>query len=403
MCHITHVRTDISLFPEEELRNSSPKRRPRLGRYERIKRDLEQCVSDVRKRFVTIDDAALSGNFNFVDLFCGAGGLTLGFQQAGYNPLASVEINPVASDTHRNNFPDCHHFCGDISEFDPRSWLQGETTIHLVVGGPPCQGFSVAGKRNPDDPRNRLFYEFVRIVRQLRPWYVVMENVPGILTMKGGAVKEAIFEAFAEAGYPEMSVAVLEAADYGVAQIRPRAIFVANRLGLDNPYPVAQFTPDRYRPIESAIMDLPAYEAIPSINHEWTRHSTAYMERLAQVPPGGSLYATYADAFKRQYPGLPSMTIKENHGGTHIHPHLNRVISAREMARLQSFPDSFLFSGPMKKAMWQIGNAVPPKLGESIGRALRFPLEARLSGSTSDWEGHRRDYGAHEPENLLEL
>jgi DNA (cytosine-5)-methyltransferase 1 len=94
------------------------------------------------------------------------------------------------------------------------------------------------------------------------------------------------------------------------------------------------------------------------------------MERLAQVPPGGSLYTKYVDAFKRQYPGKPSMTVKENHGGTHIHPCLNRVISAREMARLQTFPDSFIFEGSMKKAMWQIGNAVPPRLAECIGYGL---------------------------------
>lgn len=228
----------------------------------------------------------------------------------------------------------------------------------------------------------------------MRPWYVVMENVPGILTMKGGAVKEAIIEAFEEIGYPNMSVSVLESADYGVPQIRPRAIFVANRFGLSNPYPKPQLTPDQYRPIESAISDLPAYTAIPEINHEWTRHSKQYMERISKVPPGGSLYSTFFDAFKRQYPGLPSMTVKENHGGTHIHPHLNRVISAREMARLQTFPDDFIFEGPMKKAMWQIGNAVPPRLAEVVGLAL-IPsldqiLENALGGAPAQMAVERR-------------
>ena len=168
---------------------------------------------------------------------------------------------------------------------------------------------------------------------------------------------------------------------YGVPQIRPRAIFIGNRLGLPNPYPQPQLTPSEYRPIESAISDLPAYTPLPEINHEWTRHSEAFMERIAKVPPGGSLYETFYDAFKRQYPGLPSMTVKENHGGTHIHPSLNRVISAREMARLQSFPDSFLFEGSMKKAMWQIGNAVPPRLAECIGLALLPTLNAVTCGS----------------------
>ena len=213
-----------------------------------------------------------------------------------------------------------------------------------------------------------------------------MENVPGILTMQKGAVKDAIREAFAEAGYPHASVAILEAATYGVPQLRPRAIFMANRFGLPNPYPKPQLTSAEYKPIESAISDLPAWQPVPEINHEWTRHSAAYMERIAQVPPGGSLYPTFLDAFKRQYPGLPSMTIKENHGGTHIHPHLNRVISAREMARLQTFPDTFIFEGPMKKAMWQIGNAVPPRLAECIGHALIPSLNdiARCEGRLNE-------------------
>jgi len=197
-----------------------------------------------------------------------------------------------------------------------------------------------------------------------------MENVPGILTMKDGKIKQAIFEQFESIGYSNISVVILESAAYGVPQIRPRAIFIANRLELQNPYPKPQLQPEQYQPIELAICDLPEYTPIPEINHEWTRHSPEYMQRIEQVPPGGSLYETYLDAFKRQYPGKPSMTIKENHGGTHIHPYLNRVISAREMARLQSFPDSFIFEGTMKKAMWQIGNAVPPRLAECIGYGL---------------------------------
>ena len=208
-----------------------------------------------------------------------------------------------------------------------------------------------------------------------------MENVPGILTIKNGAVKKAICDAFAAIGYPHISIAILESADYGVPQIRPRAIFIANRFEKSNPYPKVQLAMENYKPIESAIFDLPAYTPIPEINHQWTRHSQEYMERLAKVPPGGSLYETYVDAFKRQYPGKPSMTIKENHGGTHIHPYLNRVISAREMARLQTFPDTFIFAGSMKKAMWQIGNAVPPRLAECIGYALIPDLNAIASST----------------------
>ena len=364
----------LPLFPNDnEDESTKRQKKPKLGRYERIQRELATIKRDPYQVLANIDVLPKPvQTYNFIDLFCGAGGITQGLLQAGFKPTASAEISPIASETHKKNFPDCHHFCGDIYEFNVQKWLSqiDSPPTHLVVGGPPCQGFSVAGKRDPNDPRNHLFKEFIRIVSEVRPWYVVMENVPGILTMKQGKIKQAIFEAFAAIGYGNISVAILESAAYGVPQIRPRAIFIANRFGMQNPYPNPQLSPEQYKPIESAISDLPAYEPIPSINHEWTRHSPAYMERIEKVPPGGSLYKTYIDAFKRQYPGKPSMTIKENHGGTHIHPHLNRVISAREMARLQTFPDSFIFEGTMKKAMWQIGNAVPPRLAECIGYAL---------------------------------
>ncbi|MEC4886455.1 MAG: DNA cytosine methyltransferase [Scytonema sp. PMC 1070.18] len=346
-------------------------KKAKLGRYERIQRDLETEI-DPYKIFVQIDSPVTCNyEYTFIDLFCGAGGITQGFVEGGFTPVASVEINPIASATYRKNFPQCHHVCGDIKDFYPLQMLEKTgTEIHLVVGGPPCQGFSVAGKRDPNDPRNYLFQEFIRVVSEVRPWYVVMENVPGILTIKQGEVRRAICEAFNSIGYPHVSVAILESAAYGVPQIRPRAFFIANRFEMLNPYPIPQLTVNEYISIESAISDLPPWTPIPEINHEWTKHSSEYTKRIAKVPPGGSLYETYIDAFKRQYPGKPSMTIKENHGGTHIHPFLDRVISAREMARLQTFPDSFIFDGTMKKAMWQIGNAVPPRLARSIAYAI---------------------------------
>jgi len=374
----------LSLFPLDQQPSDKKQKKAKLGRYERIQRELSTVKRDPHQVFVEVDvPSQTSLTYNFIDLFSGAGGITQGLVQAGFNPVASVEISPIASATHKRNFPNCHHFCRDIRGFNSQEWL-GQIDaphIHLIVGGPPCQGFSVAGKRDPNDQRNQLFKEFIRIVSNVRPWYVVMENVPGIITMKKGKVKQAIFEEFESIGYSNVSVAILESAAYGVPQIRPRAIFIANRLGMKNPYPKPQLLAEQYKPIESAIDDLPAYTRIPEINHEWTRHSSEYMERIAKVPPGGSLYKTYADAFKRQYSGKPSMTIKENHGGTHIHPYLNRVISAREMARLQTFPDSFIFEGTMKKAMWQIGNAVPPRLAECVGYALIPYLEAITLGA----------------------
>ena len=228
----------LSLFSNEsELIPAKKQKKAKLGRYERIQRELESNDCDPYKIFIDIESQSLpKSDYTFVDIFCGAGGMTQGLLQAGFRPVASVEINPIASATHTKNFPDCHHLCDDIKNLNPHKLLAeiGSPQVHVVVGGPPCQGFSVAGKRDPNDPRNRLFREFVRVVSEIRPWYVVMENVPGILTIQKGAVKQAICEAFEEIGYPDMSVAVLESAAYGVPQIRPRAIFIANRFGMQN-------------------------------------------------------------------------------------------------------------------------------------------------------------------------
>ena len=350
-------------------------KKPKLGTYTALKQKLLD-QSDPNRIFVSINKPS-TFPFTFVDLFCGAGGLTKGFYDAKYSLISSVEISEIASETHNHNFPICNHFCGDIAEYDVVKYTNGET-IDVVIGGPPCQGFSVAGKRDPNDPRNKMFNQFVRIVKELKPHYFVMENVPGIITMKGGEVVSAIIEAFEEIGYTT-SVAILEASEYGVPQLRSRAVIVGNNHGLLNPFPAPMLSKENYIPIEKGLEGLPDWERIPEINHEWTKHSKKFEKRISEVPQGGSLYKTFLDAYKRQYSNVPSMTVKENHGGTHIHPTLDRCISAREMARLQSFPDDFFFKGSMKKAMWQIGNAVPPLLSKYIGYALRPFLEEAKS------------------------
>jgi DNA (cytosine-5)-methyltransferase 1 len=314
---------------------------------------------------------------NYIDLFAGAGGLSQGFKQAGFNKIMSVEIDNDASNTIRRNFPESHHFEGKIEDLSDEEIKKviGDKTIHVVCGGPPCQGFSVAGLRNPHDPRNQLFKEFVRVVNVVKPWFVVLENVPGILTMQNGDVYREILRQFGLVGYENMSVRILEAATFGAPQLRTRAVLIGNRFGLKNPYPEVQFSKETYKSIESAMDDLKDHPRDASINHEWTAHSKKFEERISKVPPGGSLYETFRDAYKRQYKGVPSMTAKENHGGTHIHYEKNRVLSARELARLQTFPDDFIFEGTMKRAYWQIGNAVPCILAKNIALALKPSIE----------------------------
>lgn len=303
---------------------------------------------------------------------------------AGLQKIASVEIDSDASNTIRRNFPESIHFEMPIelvTETMLDKKLNGKKP-NIVFGGPPCQGFSVAGLRNADDPRNKLFHEYIRIVRHLQPEFVVMENVPGILTMEKGRVYQEIIRQFAEAGYPDMTVRILEAATFGVPQLRTRAIFVGNRLGLKNPYPKEIFNRSNYRTIESAIEDLKDVPRFGVPNHEWTRHAPNFEERISYVPPGGSLYDTFRDAFKRQYKGVPSMTVKENHGGCHIHYELNRVLSAREMARLQTFPDDFIFTGRFKRVYWQVGNAVPCLMAKHIALAVKAVFLQRGGLST---------------------
>ena len=353
-----------------------------ISRYSKLKAALDYDLF-ANGKWVEVDTGMVSNEpcaLTYIDLFSGAGGISVGARQSGLRKVLSVDADPDASETIRRNFPESQHLEMPIEEVSAGlldKTLSG-SGINVVFGGPPCQGFSVAGLRNPKDPRNQLFREYVRLVEHIKPDFVVMENVPGILSIDGGKVKDEIISQFSEIGYPDMSVRILEAAAFGVPQLRTRAIFVANRLKLPNPYPREFLSRPDYYSIESAIDDLKDVKRHGVPNHEWTRHSKEFEALIAQVPPGGSLYKTFRDAFKRQYKGIPSMAIKENHGGCHIHYELNRVLSAREMARLQTFPDDFVFSGRFKRVYWQVGNAVPCLMAYHIALAVRYQLE--LSG-----------------------
>lgn len=353
-------------------------RRPHVDRFKKTRTMLDARLENHNKTLVdTTNVDPKENHYNFVDLFSGCGGNSLGLSMANYTPVMSVELEHDASETYRKNFPPEHHVEGDIRDVsEPQiRKIIGNKTIHMLAAGFPCQGFSTAGKRDMRDERNALYKQVVRFAKFLKPWFVVMENVPGIVSMNNGKFIDSILADFADIGYPGMSASLLESASFGVPQIRPRTIFVGNRFDVPNPYPKPLLTVDKYVSIEQAISDLKTKPRDPETNHEWTLHSEKMERRLAQVAPGRSLYDSYADANKRQYTGLPSMTIKENHGTTHIHYVLNRTLSAREMARLQSFPDSFKFYGRMKRVMWQVGNAAPPLLFKHLGLAVLPSLQ----------------------------
>ena len=321
-------------------------------------------------------------NYNFIDLFSGAGGLSCGLVMAGLNPVASVEIMPQAVATYERNFIHNKKFDEKVETRDIREQSVKENLyasvegkhIDVIAGGFPCQGFSMAGYRVVDDPRNSLYKEMKDIVEHLKPDFVVMENVEGLRSMLNGKVEEMIIEDYKKIGY-EINLTVLNSADYYTPQTRHRVIFIGNRVGVTNYHPKPLLDEAHYKTVGDAIakyMDMPEDK---SINHIFTKTSPSMQERLKAIPVGKSLYSNYSDAWKKVDWNKPSCTVKENHGGVNIHPILSRPMTPRELATLQSFPSDFIFEGSKKWQLVQIGNAVPCLLGKAIGLSLRKMLD----------------------------
>ncbi len=311
-----------------------------------------------------------------VDLFCGAGGISKGFELAGLNGICGLDWFDEAGRTYARNFR--HPFVyGDISQEETKrefyatvkKKLNGRK-VNIVAGGFPCQGFSMSGNRVVDDPRNSLYKEMLEIVQKLGPDFVVCENVVGLRNMLGGKIEQKILADYRESGY-EMNVTTLRAADYSVPQKRDRVIFIGNRIGLTNFHPKPFLTEADYVTTREAIEDLMDHPEDEKFNHLITKHKPEMEQRLLAIPEGKSLYPNYSDAWKKCPWNEASCTIKENHGGVNVHPKLGRVLTPREMARIQSFPDDFIFEGKKSKQLVQIGNAVPPLLAKAIGLAIR--------------------------------
>ena len=313
----------------------------------------------------------------FVDLFCGAGGLSKGLEMSGLEGICGLDWFKEACMTYSRNFD--HPFVnGDIKspEIKEQFYKTVEKQLNgrrldIVAGGFPCQGFSMAGNRIVDDPRNSLYLELIEIVKHLQPDFVICENVKGLRSMLNGLVEKKIIDDFHAIGY-EMNVMTHCAADYYTPQKRERVIFIGNRIGLKNFHPKPILQPSQYITTGAAIADLMEMPENKAFNHVPTKHRPDMAQRMLELPEGQSLYKGYSDAWKKCPWGEASCTIKENHGGVNIHPKLPRVLTAREMARLQSFPDDFIFEGPKNKQLVQIGNAVPPLLGKAIGLAVRY-------------------------------
>jgi DNA (cytosine-5)-methyltransferase 1 len=328
-------------------------------------------------------------DMTFVDLFCGAGGLSKGLEMSGLQGVCGLDFFKEAGETYRRNF---HHpfVYGDITQKDCKEQFYDTVKkqlagrhLNIVAGGFPCQGFSMAGNRIADDPRNSLYKEMLEIVNTLQPDFVICENVKGLRSMLNGAVERKIIEDYKKIGY-EMNVTTLCAADYYTPQKRERVIFIGNRLGLKNYHPKPILNVSQYVTTGQAINDLINHPEDEGFNHVPTKHSAEMEQRIKDCPEGKSLYKGYSDAWKKCPWDEASCTIKENHGGVNLHPKLPRVLTAREMARLQSFPDDFIFEGKKNKQLVQIGNAVPCLLGKAIGLAVQYSAEQQREEAQPD-------------------
>lgn len=325
-------------------------------------------------------DNPKKNTFTSADLFCGAGGMTKGFEMAGFKQVGGLDWFKEAGMTYRHNFE--HPLIeGDITSRKIKSkfisiikkQLKGKP-LTVLSGGFPCQGFSMSGSRIVEDERNSLYKDMLEIIEELQPEFIVAENVKGLRSMLKGKVEDKIKNDIKKLGY-NVNVTVLNSADYYVPQKRERIIFIANRIGEKNYHPSPLLESGSYVTTKEAIKDLIKLKDNKEFNHIRTKHSDDMKERLALVPEGKSLYDNYSDSWKKCPWNEASCTIKENHGGVNIHPIEPRVITVREMARLQSFPDDFIFKGAKGKQMVQIGNAVPPFLAKAIGLSIKKTIE----------------------------
>ncbi len=336
--------------------------------------------------------------YTFIDLFAGCGGLSLGFEQAGFESLIAIDNWQDALTTYAYNRENAKTLCADLltlNSIEVEANI-GTKEVDVIIGGPPCQGFSVAGKRIIEDERNQLYKSFVAMVDYFRPKAFVMENVPNILTMGEGIIKKAIMEDFSRLGYNVVSN-VLLASDYGVPQNRRRAFFVGIQ---DDMYQYPIKSVEQPVTTSEALSDLPEksldnaskYPNNPQsdfqtfiregstgvYNHDITIHTEKTKEIIAMVPDGGN----YKDlpqelqdirkvhiAWTRLNSQKPSITIDTGHRH-HFHYKWNRIPTVRESARIQSFPDAFIFCGSKTSQYKQVGNAVPPLMAQNIAQKL---------------------------------
>ena len=344
----------------------------------------------------------------FIDLFCGCGGLSQGFVDAGFKLVAGVDHDRAALSTFARNFGRAKAIEADLASKDYLDAIEVKLSgsrLDAIVAGPPCQGFSLTGPRRFDDERNRLYLAVFSAVTRFSPRAFLIENVKGMKTLYGGEILAEVVRRFEKLGYQVSAPRVLNSADYGVPQVRERLFIVGTRNDLPRfTFPPAVRFPHEYVTCEQAIGDLPSrqtdqgdeedrYSKSPATdyqkkmrgqckilyNHVATIHTELVKSVIRLVPEGGNHKSLppgvgesrrFNEAWTRYHSKKPSRTIDTGHRN-HFHYKWNRVPTVRENARLQSFPDEFVFVGTRTHQSRQVGNAVPPLLAFNLAKEIR--------------------------------
>lgn len=347
--------------------------------------------------------------YTALDLFSGAGGLSRGFLDAGFNVVLGVDNDEMALKTFAQNHGHTKTMQLDLFDHSNLNSIikylnTNNTKIDVLVGGPPCQGFSVSGEMKENDSRNMLFTAMVELAKLIRPQFIVLENVMGMLKLYDGKGARRVIKGFQDIGYT-MTAKELYAPDFGIPQMRRRVFFVGvldKKVNFEFPSPI--YDEPMYITCEQAISDLPSlengvwsevqeYTCAPQneyqrvmrnnshqiMNHIGSRHIDRTINLISLIPPGKNHKCLpddlkkgikYNDALTRFYRDKPSHTITTGHR-THFHYEYNRIPTVRECARLQSFPDDFVFYGNKGQQYRQVGNAVPPLLGKYIALKIK--------------------------------
>lgn len=338
--------------------------------------------------------------YTIIDLFCGIGGFSYGFEMTGkFSTQLGIDFWDVALETFKINHPNTEILQGDIKAIPDSFFSNYRNLVDVIIAGPPCQGFSMAGKRDVLDERNNLFKEVIRVAKIVEPKIIVIENVVGLLSMinpDGKLIKDEIIKDLENLGYFVESK-VLSADNFGVPQKRKRIIFIASKSN-NIVFPIPDYGKNKkpYVTVGDAISNIPEngteyletkteYQKIMSgrkdiVNHDSIKHSPIIVKRMASIPQGGNWKdipeslgnggGIHSNNYRRLSLDKPSITIKHVSKSMIVHPIYNRTPTVREVARLQSFNDNFVFTGTKYNQHQQLANAVPPLLGKAIAQAV---------------------------------